>query len=166
MLRVLTRDRHIIRVDELRRAIESIPPRDYETMSYYERWITAIETLIIEKGLLHIQVDRRVETIAATRHVWDTAWSRNSSQGIACAFGSTTRRATSGLQDIFRARPALSRPCMALFAIRKRSPMVMTVCPNNSSISCALSRPTSGRHTPQRQTSSTLTFMSPGYKPA
>ncbi len=70
MLRILTRDRHIIRVDELRRAIESIPSRDYETMSYYERWITAIETLIIEKGLLtRAEIDRRVETIAATRHV-------------------------------------------------------------------------------------------------
>jgi hypothetical protein len=42
MLRVLTRDQHIIRVDELRRAIESIPPRDYETMSYYEHWITPL----------------------------------------------------------------------------------------------------------------------------
>jgi Nitrile hydratase beta subunit len=70
MLRVLTRDRHIIRVDELRRAIESIPPKDYETMTYYERWITAIETLIIEKGLLtRAEIDRRVETIAAARHV-------------------------------------------------------------------------------------------------
>ena len=70
MLRILTRDRHIIRVDELRRAIESIPPKDYETMSYYERWITAIETLIIEKGLLtRDEIDRRVETIEATRHV-------------------------------------------------------------------------------------------------
>jgi nitrile hydratase subunit beta len=70
MLRILTRDQHIIRVDELRRAIESISPKDYETMSYYERWITAIEALIIEKGLLsREEIDRRVETIAATRHV-------------------------------------------------------------------------------------------------
>jgi hypothetical protein len=69
MLRILTRDRHIIRVDELRRAIESIPPQDYETLSYYERWITAIETLIIEKGLLtRAEIDRRVETIEVIRH--------------------------------------------------------------------------------------------------
>jgi hypothetical protein len=69
MLRILTRDQHIIRVDELRRAIESIPPRDYETMTYYERWITAIEALILEKGLLtREEIDRRVETIEATRH--------------------------------------------------------------------------------------------------
>jgi hypothetical protein len=70
MLRILTRDRHIIRVDELRRAIESIPPKDYETMTYYERWITAIETLIIEKGLLtRAEIARRVEMIEATRHM-------------------------------------------------------------------------------------------------
>jgi hypothetical protein len=70
MLRVLSRDKHLIRVDELRRAIESIPPRDYETMTYYERWITAIETLILEKGLLtREEIDRRAETIEASRHV-------------------------------------------------------------------------------------------------
>ena len=68
MLRVLTGDKRLIRVDELRRAIESIPPKDYETMSYYERWITAIEVLIIEKGLLtREEIDRRVEALEATR---------------------------------------------------------------------------------------------------
>jgi len=69
MLRVLTRDQRIMRVDELPRAIESLPPKDYETMSYYERWITAIETLMIEKGLLtREEIDRRAEIIEATRH--------------------------------------------------------------------------------------------------
>jgi hypothetical protein len=42
----------VLRVDELRRAIEALPPEAYEKMSYYERWISAIETLVIEKGLL------------------------------------------------------------------------------------------------------------------
>jgi hypothetical protein len=42
----------MICVDELRRAIESLPPDAYERMSYYERWITAIETLLVEKGVL------------------------------------------------------------------------------------------------------------------
>src|ERR1044071_1904185 len=42
---------HLIRVDELRRAIESLPPDAYEKMSYYERWISSIETLLIEKGV-------------------------------------------------------------------------------------------------------------------
>ena len=68
MLRVLTGDKRLIRVDELRRAIESIPPKDYETMSYYERWITAIEALMIEKGLLtREEIDRRMEALEATR---------------------------------------------------------------------------------------------------
>jgi nitrile hydratase subunit beta len=35
----------VLRVDELRRAIESFAPDAYEKMKYYERWITAIELL-------------------------------------------------------------------------------------------------------------------------
>jgi hypothetical protein len=42
----------IMRTDELRRGIEGIPPDQYESLSYYERWITAIERILIEKGLL------------------------------------------------------------------------------------------------------------------
>ena len=40
------------RTDEMRRAIESLPPEQYETMSYYERWTAALEILLLEKGLL------------------------------------------------------------------------------------------------------------------
>ena len=39
-------------VDELRRAIESMPPESYETASYYERWLFAMETILTEKGVL------------------------------------------------------------------------------------------------------------------
>ena len=42
----------VVRVDELRRAIESFAPDAYEKMKYYERWITAIELLLVEKGIL------------------------------------------------------------------------------------------------------------------
>ena len=52
----------IIRTDELRRAIESIEPAQYERLSYYERWITAVEALLIEKGLLtREEIDRKME---------------------------------------------------------------------------------------------------------
>ena len=52
----------LIRVDELRRAIESLPPDAYETMSYYERWIAAIETLLLEKGILtQEEIEKRIE---------------------------------------------------------------------------------------------------------
>lgn len=44
--------KQLIRVDELRRAIESLPSDAYEKLSYYERWITAIEALLVEKGVL------------------------------------------------------------------------------------------------------------------
>ncbi len=42
----------LIRVDELRRAVEGLEPTAYEKLSYYERWLAAIEGLLIEKGVL------------------------------------------------------------------------------------------------------------------
>jgi nitrile hydratase len=39
-------------VDELRRAIESMPPGEYEEASYYERWLFAMETVLGEKGIV------------------------------------------------------------------------------------------------------------------
>jgi nitrile hydratase subunit beta len=54
--------KQIIRTDELRRAVESIEPAQYEQLSYYERWIVAIEALIVEKGLLtRAEIDRKME---------------------------------------------------------------------------------------------------------
>jgi hypothetical protein len=53
MMRLLSSpDRRIIRVDELRRAIESIEPEKYETYGYYQRWLTALEMLVVEKGVV------------------------------------------------------------------------------------------------------------------
>jgi nitrile hydratase subunit beta len=43
---------NLMNVDELRRGIESMPPSDYETASYYERWLFAAETILTEKGVL------------------------------------------------------------------------------------------------------------------
>ena len=52
----------IIRTDELRRAVESIEPAQYEQLSYYERWIVAVEALLVEKGLLtHEEIDRKMD---------------------------------------------------------------------------------------------------------
>jgi nitrile hydratase subunit beta len=54
--------KRIIRTDELRRAIESIDSAQYERLSYYERWITGVEALLIEKGLLtREEIDRKME---------------------------------------------------------------------------------------------------------
>ncbi len=38
--------------DEMRRAIESLPSGQYETLSYYEKWTAALEILLVEKGIL------------------------------------------------------------------------------------------------------------------
>ena len=43
--------RGVFNGDELRDAIERIPPEDYLAASYYERWLRAVETLLAEKGL-------------------------------------------------------------------------------------------------------------------
>jgi len=39
-------------VDEFRRTIERIPPVQYLTASYYERWLYAVEALLAEKGIV------------------------------------------------------------------------------------------------------------------
>ena len=45
-------DRGLIAGDEFRDAIERIPPAEYLSLSYYERWFAAVEILVREKGLL------------------------------------------------------------------------------------------------------------------
>ncbi len=53
--------KRVMRVDELRRAIESIEPSRYERLSYYERWIVALEALMVEKGILtREEIDRKM----------------------------------------------------------------------------------------------------------
>lgn len=60
LMRALRR-RHYTRVDEMRRAIESIEPARYEQLGYYERWAEAMEMLLIEKGILtREEIDRKV----------------------------------------------------------------------------------------------------------
>ncbi|MGH7864648.1 MAG: nitrile hydratase subunit beta [Candidatus Binataceae bacterium] len=44
--------RRLANIDEFRHAIERIPPARYLASSYYERWLDAVETLLIEKGVL------------------------------------------------------------------------------------------------------------------
>jgi len=39
-------------VDEHRRAIESLPPELYDTMSYYEKWIYALSQCLIQRGVI------------------------------------------------------------------------------------------------------------------
>jgi nitrile hydratase len=39
-------------VDELRNAIESMPPAEYDSTAYYEKWIHAIAEVLVAKNLI------------------------------------------------------------------------------------------------------------------
>ena len=43
---------HIYNMDEFRHAIERMAPRHYLTAAYFERHLTAVATLLVEKGLV------------------------------------------------------------------------------------------------------------------
>ena len=42
----------VYNLDEFRDAIERMPPEHYLASSYYEKWLHAITTLTVEKGVL------------------------------------------------------------------------------------------------------------------
>lgn len=46
--------RDLLKVDELRRNIESIGGNAYETMTYYERWIFSITQTMIQRGVVSV----------------------------------------------------------------------------------------------------------------
>ena len=51
----------IRKTDEMRRAIESLEPDLYKSLSYYERWTAALEILMVERGILTSEeIDRKV----------------------------------------------------------------------------------------------------------
>ncbi len=50
-LAAVLRRRGLFDDDELRDAIERLPPAEYLAASYYERWLGALETLAAEKGI-------------------------------------------------------------------------------------------------------------------
>jgi hypothetical protein len=45
-------DRRLLRVDELRRAIESLGAEAYDAMSYYERWVVSLAHSLIQRGVV------------------------------------------------------------------------------------------------------------------
>ena len=44
--------RRVCNVDEFRRAIEHMPPPSYLAATYYEKWLHALESLLVEKGVV------------------------------------------------------------------------------------------------------------------
>jgi nitrile hydratase len=51
-LRQVLAQKKFMTVDELRRGIEAIPEGEYFSLTYYERWLTSITALLVEKGVV------------------------------------------------------------------------------------------------------------------
>jgi nitrile hydratase subunit beta len=58
-------DRKIFNIDEMRRAIETLPSDLYEKYNYYERWTLAMEKLLVSKGIM--TADEIAERVADVR---------------------------------------------------------------------------------------------------
>jgi Nitrile hydratase beta subunit len=54
ILRLLLAEK-VLTLDELRRAVEELGPTAYDQLSYFERWISAIANLLLEKGVVGVQ---------------------------------------------------------------------------------------------------------------
>ena len=50
-LNAVLRQRGVYNGDQMRDAIERLPPAEYLAASYYERWLAAIEELLAERGV-------------------------------------------------------------------------------------------------------------------
>jgi nitrile hydratase len=54
----------IFNIDEFRHSIERMDPDEYLDAAYYERWLTAIERLFVEKGVLdEAEIDARMAAL-------------------------------------------------------------------------------------------------------
>lgn len=64
VLPTLLKRKEIMVTDELRRGIESLPPDEYERLSYFERWSASLELLLTEKGhLTTAEIDAKVREL-------------------------------------------------------------------------------------------------------
>jgi hypothetical protein len=49
---VIVGQKRLATVDERRRAIETLPPQAYDSLSYYERWVVALAQTMIQRGVI------------------------------------------------------------------------------------------------------------------
>ena len=64
----------VLTVDEFRRGIEELPPRVYDSISYFEKWIASLASVHVAKGVLtEAEIEARVRDVAARRARDDTA---------------------------------------------------------------------------------------------
>ena len=67
LMRLLSDEqRKLLRVDELRRAIEDLGPDAYDRYSYYERWMAAITQILLEKKVINVtELGERMAAVEA-----------------------------------------------------------------------------------------------------
>jgi len=66
LLMLLAGKKQIMRVDELRRGIESLDIDAYNELSYYERWIASISKILVEKDVFtSVELEGRMAKILA-----------------------------------------------------------------------------------------------------
>ena len=59
-------EKRLVQVDEMRRAIEDLPPEDYRNLAYFEKWALGVSALVVEKGLVtRAELDQRRAEIRA-----------------------------------------------------------------------------------------------------
>ena len=49
---VVLSGKKLLTVDQRRRAIETLTPEAYDSLSYYERWVIALGQTLIQSGIL------------------------------------------------------------------------------------------------------------------
>ncbi|WP_298937649.1 SH3-like domain-containing protein [uncultured Ruegeria sp.] len=63
-VRELLATKGLLRVDELRRAVEGLGAEKYQRLTYYEQWIWAMSQIMLERGLLtDAEIGARVEEV-------------------------------------------------------------------------------------------------------
>ncbi len=67
ILRVLLAKR-LLTLDELRRGVEELGPGRYDELGYFERWITSISNLLLEKGVIGVHELGDALAAAERRH--------------------------------------------------------------------------------------------------
>jgi hypothetical protein len=66
MMLLSDRERQLLRVDELRRNIESLGADAYERMGYYERWMHSISQTLIQRGVISVdELGRKMAEVGA-----------------------------------------------------------------------------------------------------
>jgi hypothetical protein len=68
-LEILLSARKIVPRDQRRKHIESLPPALYDSLTYYERWLTGLAQSLIERGVLSTeQLASKMVEVGARKH--------------------------------------------------------------------------------------------------